>query len=531
MTNLLICILNMSIAGSIVAIIVMLIRLPIRKLPKIFSYLLWCVVFLRLICPVQIVSKLSLMPTNNEIIPVTIVTSEKPQINSGIKAVDNTVNSYLVDVVSKVSTLDKVNSIAIILEILSFIWILGVSAMILYTIIGYIRIKQRIYDATLVSDNIYETDKITAAFVFGFIHPKIYVSTALKHTQRDIILKHERIHIKRRDYLIKAIAFLILFIHWFNPIVWISYHLMSKDMEMSCDEAVLRKADSDIRQDYSLSMIDLYTKKMDFLKPFTSWNGSVKSMKVRIKNVLKFKKTKYHTILIASIFVLLFTVVFIVNPIPDTINQTIVKADTETENSKTPYFKTYSQKSEAAVSAYSRTNNWAMASSLTGATHEQFLDSKLEFLEDVWEKEKKPFIFVEGISEDEISDTESLQYMYEKSSIYRKLLNVKDTLFIRPETTFYKMSEGSAFYERVSFYLPETKKLSLKASYKLDEGNISIFVVSPSGKVEYQNDFTNKFNKTITVSLNKGISSVILAYETETNKCGGQINIMGTIKK
>lgn len=308
MTEILIAIVNMSIAASIVAIAVILVRFPLKKAPKVFSYVLWAAVFLRLICPFNFESPASLMPTQTEVISPTILT------NSGVSVIDEPVNLFLEATLPQVDTATSVNPVQVALTISAYAWLCGVVLIVFYGIISYIGVKRRVYDATLIQDNIFETDKISTAFVLGFIKPKIYLPTIVKGRQFDYILKHEQVHIQRRDYLIKPLAFFVLALHWFNPIVWLSYYFMSKDMEMSCDEAVLRKSNEDIRQDYSTSLVSLYTKKIGLLSPLAFGEGSYKNMKARIKNVLNFKKTPRWAIIVCSIMVVLFMAGFTTNP-------------------------------------------------------------------------------------------------------------------------------------------------------------------------------------------------------------------------
>lgn len=328
MTGILIAILNMSIAASIVATAVILVRFPLKKAPKIFSYVLWAVVFLRLICPFRFESPASLMPTNTEIIPPTTITASFPHINSGIPIIDEPINLFIERNLPHANLVASVNPVQIALSIGAYIWLCGVVVLVLYAVVGYIRVKREVYDATLISDNIFETDKIPTAFVLGFIHPKIYIPTVVNGVQLDYILKHEQVHIRQRDYLIKPLSFLVLAVHWFNPVVWISYYLMSKDMEMSCDEAVLRKSVEDIRQTYSTSLVNLYAQKPRLLSPLAFGEGSFKSMKARVKNVLNFKKTPRWAIVLCSCVLVLFMAGFTTNPPRSLTVDNYVNADT-----------------------------------------------------------------------------------------------------------------------------------------------------------------------------------------------------------
>lgn len=314
MIQVFIALLNMSIAASIVGAVVMFVRFPLKKAPKIFSYALWGIVFLRLICPVSFESSTSLMPTNTEIIPMNIINAEKPQINSGIPVIDGSVNLLIENVIPQAGPSSSDNLLQVVLSIGAYIWLCGLVILMLYAIWGFIGMKRKVYDATLLYENIFQTDKIPTAFVLGFIHPKIYIPTAVKGAQLNYILEHEQVHIRRRDYLIKPLAFFILATHWFNPVIWVSYYLMSKDMEMSCDEVVLRKSSEDIRQTYSAVLVNLYARKPGLLSPLAFGEGSFRNMKARVKNVLNFKKAPRWAIILCSFLLVLFTAGFTTNP-------------------------------------------------------------------------------------------------------------------------------------------------------------------------------------------------------------------------
>lgn len=322
MNHLLITVLNMSITAGIAAIAVMLVRILLKNAPKLFSYSLWAVVFLRLICPFSFESAASFMPVNRELIPPATVTDGNPQINSGLTAIDSTVNRLLGHPTPESGDAPNVPDadrailpLQAALTGAAYVWLFGTAVILVYSAAAYIRLKRRIYDATLLYDNIFETDKISTAFVLGLIHPRIYVPSELRQEQLDCVLAHERVHIRRRDYVFKFLAFLALTVHWFNPLVWVSYRLMSEDMEMSCDEAVLRTADSDIRRIYSTSLVSLYARKRELLSPLAFGGGSIRYMKERIKNVLNFKKTSRMAAAAYTLAAALFTAGFVTSPV------------------------------------------------------------------------------------------------------------------------------------------------------------------------------------------------------------------------
>jgi len=305
MTTLFTTILDMSMTATVVALAIIFVRLLLKKAPKIFSYALWSAVLFRLVFPFSIESVFSLMPIFiNDLSQDTILSQN--QITQTTGTTQNVVTN---GVLSTVTT--HANFIPSTFGIIGLIWFLGFVVMMAYAIIGYLRLKKRVKFATLISDNIFETDKIKTPFVLGFIRPKIYFPVNIDPSQYDYVLKHEQTHIKRFDYLIKPFAYVLLALHWFNPVIWFSYFLMSKDMEMSCDEAILKKETADIRRAYSYSLLNLSTDKNNLLSPISFGANHVKE---RVKNVLNFKKTKMWLTAISIIVVTFVLVACSLNP-------------------------------------------------------------------------------------------------------------------------------------------------------------------------------------------------------------------------
>ena len=291
MTTTFITVLNMSITASIVVLAVILARIPLRKAPKIFSYALWGVVLFRLVFPFSIESAFSLMPASANVIPHEIVLSQNPATQSEGQPAEiavpviNITDEYPLSIQER-----NADTIYIIFEMAGYIWLFGFILLLAYGIMGYASLKRRVCFATLVRDNIFEADTIKTPFVLGFIRPRIYFPTTINPLKHDYILMHEQVHIKRRDYLIKSFAYIVFALHWFNPFMWIAYFLMSKDMEMSCDEAVLKGMHGDIRKDYSMSLLNLSTRRVSLLSPIAFAFGE-SNVKERINNVLRYKKS------------------------------------------------------------------------------------------------------------------------------------------------------------------------------------------------------------------------------------------------
>lgn len=311
MSSYFIVILNMSLTASYVALGVIIARMLLKKAPKIFSYALWAIVLFRLVSPFSFESSFSLIPGKTEAISQDIIYSQNPAITTGIGMVDNVANQSIQFSLPPVKPWNSVNPMGIVMEIAAFIWMLGIALLLSYGMISYLRLKHRLSTATLVYENVYETDRIKTPFVLGFIKPKIYIPTELSESELNYILKHEKTHIRRLDYIIKPVAFLALILHWFNPLIWLSYFLMVKDMEMSCDESVMKQSSSDIRANYANSLLSLSAKQSGLLSPLAFGESSLKS---RIKNVLNYKKPAFWVTIVAIAVVLVVSVGFMANP-------------------------------------------------------------------------------------------------------------------------------------------------------------------------------------------------------------------------
>ena len=308
MDKLFLHIINMSITSGYVILFIIAARLFLKKAPKIFSYGLWGIAFLRLIFPFSLQSIFSLISINAKTIPENIIHTQAPQIQSGITAIDGAVNRVLPAPVVGAS----VNPMQIWILIGSIIWILGLVVLLIYSIFATLRLSKNLKSATLLYDNIYEIDTISVPFVFGLTNPKIYLPNNLSGVEKPYIIKHEQVHIKRRDHVIKFVAFVISSIHWFNPIVWLAFYLMGKDMELSCDESVIKEMGHEIKGDYSNSLLSLSVgKRIIGGSPIAFGESNTKG---RIKNILNYKKPKFWVTVGAVIVVIVLGVGLLSNP-------------------------------------------------------------------------------------------------------------------------------------------------------------------------------------------------------------------------
>lgn len=310
MSGLFLSVLNMSFTASYVILFVILVRLLLKKAPKVISYALWSVAAIRLVLPFSFESVFSFLPwsTSNVPIPVDIAGQQSPQLQNGIEAVDAFVRSSLSAPASGAS----VNPWQLYLDIGAYIWIAGVIAWLGYSFLSILSLKRQLKDAQLMERNIYKSRNLKTPFVLGLIRPRIYLPTGLNDEDRAYILLHEQTHIRRKDPIIKLAAFLIMTIHWFNPLVWIAFMLMSTDMELSCDERVLKEMGKDVKKPYANSLLSLAAGRHILNgSPIAFGEGNVKG---RIKNVLNYKKPRLWVIAVSAIVAAAVGIGLLANP-------------------------------------------------------------------------------------------------------------------------------------------------------------------------------------------------------------------------
>ena len=292
-------VLNMSITASVATVVIIVLRKIFKNMPKIVFYVMWLVVLFRLLCPISIPSGISLlnaidMPSLNmgnatnrmEYIPTDIVHNEYPEVDLPLPLVSDIINHFL----PKGQEQLVADPLEAPVSMATDIWLIGIAIMFIYGDYSYLELRKKLKEAVKSTDNIYMCDHINSPFVIGFIKPKIYIPSVLSENECEYIIQHEKQHIKRFDHVVKLIAFTALCLHWFNPLIWIAFDLLCKDMEMSCDEAVIKKLGEEIRADYSASLLNLATGKHIFAgAPLAFGEGDTSS---RIENLYHFRKPK-----------------------------------------------------------------------------------------------------------------------------------------------------------------------------------------------------------------------------------------------
>lgn len=327
-------VLDMSITASLVILAVIIARLLLKKAPKKFSYALWALVLLRLLCPWSIESVLSLIPEKTQSIPQEMALEESVSENisafeafdAAQRAVGDTLNGGIDFIDIKLSSPAPVpdSETAIERETVSashsqvwllaagYVWPLGMAAMLLWSAVSYIRLRRRLRTAAHAGGDIWLADGIDSPFVMGLFRPKIYLPSTIGEAEKGYIIAHERCHIRRKDHVIKLLAFAALCLHWFNPLVWLAFALYSRDMEMSCDEAVIGQMGEDIRADYSASLLSLATGRRAFAgTPLAFGEGDPRG---RIKNLAAWKKPAVWLSAVALVVLIVAAVCLLTDP-------------------------------------------------------------------------------------------------------------------------------------------------------------------------------------------------------------------------
>lgn len=323
-------ILNLSINASYIILAIILVRAVFKKMPRRFVVIMWCLVAIRLLCPFSFESELSLVPSSQTVSP-DIMMSDKPSIDSGISIVDKVVNPILSER-HETNIASSEPPLQLFLTIASIIWVAGVITLLLYGVISYVHLKKRIADSVLYKDNILFSEKISSPFILGIIKPKIYLPYGLNETTMDYVISHEITHLKRYDYLTKILGFILLAIHWFNPLVWISYILLCRDIELACDENVIKDMNIETKEKYAEALLECSIKKHKFaVSPLAFGEVGVKE---RVSNIMKYKKPALEIIIVTVIVCVIVAVCLLTNPSENTSSDSATTSGTETSASE-----------------------------------------------------------------------------------------------------------------------------------------------------------------------------------------------------
>ena len=326
MSELFLKIVNMSISASWVVIAVLTLRFCLKKAPKWVNVLLWGIVAARMVFPFSIESVLSLIPSAETISP-TIMMEQSPSVQTGVPALNHVINPVISGSFTPAPGASA-NPLQIWIPVLTGLWLFGIAALFLYSAVSYWRLRRKVCEAVILRGNIYQSEKVCSPFVLGIIRPKIYLPYHMDSREMGHVIAHEQTHICRRDHWWKPLGFLLLTIHWFNPLMWLSYVLLCRDIELACDEKVIGEMGNEQRADYTQALVTCSVgRRVIAACPLAFGEIGVKE---RVKSVMNYKKPAFWIVLASVIVCAVIAVCFLTNPIGfqfDVSANTIVSAN------------------------------------------------------------------------------------------------------------------------------------------------------------------------------------------------------------
>lgn len=335
MGNIFLKLLNMSIAASWLIFAVIVLRLLFRKAPKWLHCALWAIVAVRLVCPFSFESMFSLIPSAETISPDVVQYSQTPTINTGISAINHILNPVISSSFAATPG-DSINPLYVWTSIAGIVWATGLAVLLAYAIFSYLRIRRMVKEAVPIRDNIYICDSVKSPFILGLIRPRIYLPSAIEEAQMDYVLAHEQAHLRRKDHWWKLFGYMLFMVYWFNPLVWIAYILLCRDIELACDESVIRDLNMDGKKAYSEALMACsMRRRMIMVCPLAFGEVGVKE---RIKTVLNYKKPAFWVIILSVVVCVVVSICFLTNPKQEKTlaesagQETVISESTETEN-------------------------------------------------------------------------------------------------------------------------------------------------------------------------------------------------------
>ena len=341
MTHVFLTVFNMSFTAVWVVLAVVLLRWCLKNAPKWIRCVLWAAVAIRLLIPFSVESPFSLLPSAQPV-PPTIAQSEAPAIHSGVPFVDGAVNPLL-NQLPKPETTPTTTPVTVPtapsvpetkptaaptptpspqpsaspletgLFVAAVVWLVGMAGMLLYTAVSYGRLKYRMRTSVLLRDNVRQSEAVPSPFVFGVFRPRVYIPFGMDADQQEYVIAHEQAHLKRRDHWIKPFAFVLLAVHWFNPFLWVAYVLLCRDIELACDEKVVKDMDAEERRAYSLALVKHSVSRRSVAAcPLAFGETGVKG---RIKAVMQYKKPAFWIVVAAVVACVAVAACFLTNPI------------------------------------------------------------------------------------------------------------------------------------------------------------------------------------------------------------------------
>lgn len=328
MTDAFLRVLNQSLAAGWLILAVIVLRLILKKAPKWITCILWALVAVRLFLPFTLESAFSLIPSA-ETVSTDIMYEKTPAINSGVSFINNSVNPVISSSFAP-NMADSANPLQIWFFVAGVVWIVGIIGMLLYAAVSYIRLRLKVRTAVKWKENLWQSEFVNSPFILGVFRPRIYLPYSMEEKEAEFVIAHERAHLKRHDYWWKPLGFVILAVYWFHPLCWIAYWMLCKDIELACDEKVIRDYDAGQKKAYSEILLNRSVNHRSIsVCPLAFGEVGVKE---RIRSVLNYKKPTFWVIVTAVAICIVVAVCFLTNPKRETMNwaNTLAAEDVET---------------------------------------------------------------------------------------------------------------------------------------------------------------------------------------------------------
>lgn len=311
MSRIFLTVINMSISASYLVLAILLFRLLLKKAPKWITAALWGLVGIRLIFPFSVESIFSLIPSA-EVVSPGIMMDPTPNVHTGIPVMDDSLNPFIGGAFTPAPG-DSANPLQIWIPVFATVWLIGIAVMLVYALISYVGVKRKIGTAVRLWDNIYQSENVVTPFVLGLIRPKIYLPFRMNEKDMGYVVAHETAHIRRWDHLWKPFGFLILALHWFNPLMWLGYVLLCRDVELACDEKVIGALDREARAEYSETLLACSVNRRMLSACPLAFGGS--DVKKRVRSVLCYQKPALWIIIATMILCAVLAVCFLTDPV------------------------------------------------------------------------------------------------------------------------------------------------------------------------------------------------------------------------
>lgn len=307
--------LNRSIAAGWLILAVLILRLLLKKAPKWLPCILWGIAAVRLICPFSFESAFSLIPSGETLSRTTVMYAQRPEITSGVSALNRTLNPVIQDAFAP-SPGASVNPLQVWMFFGGILWVIGLTVLLLYALASFWRLHIRLRESVPLEENVRLCDGVESPFILGIVRPRIYLPSDLKKEEMKYVLAHERAHLKRRDHWWKLLGYLVAAVYWFHPLVWAAYILFCRDMELACDEKVIKGMDMEEKKAYSHALVTCSVSKRRVMVCPVAF-GEI-GVKERVKAVLHYRKPAFWLILAAMLVCAVVAVCFLTNPRQDT---------------------------------------------------------------------------------------------------------------------------------------------------------------------------------------------------------------------